>query len=632
MKKPLIILLAALFVFALSACKSDVTEEIDQVVSYRVDGASTEIIWQAQADSTLDLYRSLSLYGDYRLVKRSLGGGSYVDNARGYYYKAVLRNADGKKIKEFPAFGEPRDMFSDNVYVFSPTDGAESVETVIRQIAQKQYAAEFTDERFAFFFHPGVYQKTIKPESAYYTTISGLGETPEAVTLPSLYNGNGANGNALINFWRGAENFTVASSVTYAVSQGTFLRRIAVKGDLAMSENGGWSSGGYISDCNVQGTIMSGSQQQWLTKNSSMGSWKGQVWNMVFTGDINAPTENYPDDKYTTIEKTEISYGKPYLAFTDNGYKLLVPARRENAVGYNWSVGSAIDVENVYFARPDRDTADSVNKALASGKHLFFNPGVYAFDKPIEVTVDGTIVLGTGLATIRPADGNDGLVVSAKNVTVAGILFDAGEKTSETLLRVGRQVGDAENVRIMDCFFRVGGYTENPVGVKTAAEVYSDNAYIDNVWLWRADHGSGVGWKKNDGAVGMKLFGDNARVFGLFAEHFEENNVYWSGKNGRLVFYQSETAYDVPSDDEWSDNGAEGYASLKITGDGFKGYGLGVYTNFYNDITLHAVIDVAEGISAELTHVCTIKMQKGQTLNMVGDAPVGNGFLEKYLQ
>ncbi len=53
----------------------------------------------------------------------------------------------------------------------------------------------------------------------------------------------------------------------WAVSQGTELRRLHVRGNIAL-DDGGWSSGGFIADSLIDGTINSGTQQQFLTRNN----------------------------------------------------------------------------------------------------------------------------------------------------------------------------------------------------------------------------------------------------------------------------------------------------------------------------------------------------------------------------
>ena len=53
----------------------------------------------------------------------------------------------------------------------------------------------------------------------------------------------------------------------------------------SLDDNGGWSSGGFIADSEVDGQVSSGIQQQFLSRNTQLGSWTGSNWNMVFVGD-----------------------------------------------------------------------------------------------------------------------------------------------------------------------------------------------------------------------------------------------------------------------------------------------------------------------------------------------------------
>ena len=52
----------------------------------------------------------------------------------------------------------------------------------------------------------------------------------------------------------------------------------------------GYSSGGFLANTVVRGTVAAGSQQQWLTRNSEIGQgWQEAVWNMCFLGVEGAP-------------------------------------------------------------------------------------------------------------------------------------------------------------------------------------------------------------------------------------------------------------------------------------------------------------------------------------------------------
>ncbi len=84
-------------------------------------------------------------------------------------------------------------------------------------------------------------------------------------------------------------------------------------------------------------------------------------------------------------------------------------------------------------------------------------------------------------------------------------------RSSEELFRVGEQGSSklhAENpVFLYDIFFRVGGPAVG--SAKSCLMINSNDVCIDHVWLWRADHGNGVGWDKNKGANGLVVNGNN---------------------------------------------------------------------------------------------------------------------------
>ena len=79
----------------------------------------------------------------------------------------------------------------------------------------------------------------------------------------------------------------------------------------------------------------------------------------------------------------------------------------------------------------------------------------------------------------------------------------------------------------------------------------ADNAILDDIWAWRADHGAGVGWTSNTADTGLIVNGDNVTAYGLFVEHFQKSEVIWNGQNGEDVFFQNEMPYDPPSQAAW---------------------------------------------------------------------------------
>ena len=116
-------------------------------------------------------------------------------------------------------------------------------------------------------------------------------------------------------------------------------------------------------------------------------------------------------------------------------------------------------------------------------------------------------------------------------IKVCGVLFEAGDKQSETLLKVGNEkaeVSHSDNpICFSDVYFRVGG--ANYKGkVKNCVTINSNDVIGDNFWVWRADHGDNVGWDMNTAPNGIVINGDNVTMYGLFVEHFQE---YLSKRN-----------------------------------------------------------------------------------------------------
>ena len=140
----------------------------------------------------------------------------------------------------------------------------------------------------------------------------------------------------------------------------------------------------------------------------------------------------------------------------------------------------------------------------------------------------------------------------------------------------------ANPVFLYDIFFRVGGPAEG--SARTCMTINSSDVVVDHIWLWRADHGNGVGWDKNRAANGLIVNGDNVTIYGLFNEHFQEYQTLWNGNNGRVYFYQSEMPYDPPTVDAWKHDGIYGYASYKVADHvkSHEAWGIGIYNVFYD--------------------------------------------------
>ncbi|MFI2205098.1 discoidin domain-containing protein [Streptomyces sp. NPDC020192] len=515
-----------------------------------------------------------------------------------------------------------------NVIVVDPS--TPNLQQRFDDVFKQQESAQFGTGRYQFLLKPGTYDN-INAQIGFYTSLSGLGLNPDDtqingdVTVDAGWSG----GNATQNFWRSAENLAITPSNgtdRWAVAQAAPFRRIHVKGGLNLAPTGyGWASGGYIADSKIDGTVGPYSQQQWYTRDSSVGGWTNGVWNMTFSGVQGAPATNFDSGPYTTLDTTPVSREKPFLYLDGNAYKVFVPGKRTDARGVSWpnTSGTSLPLDRFYVVKPGA-TAATIDAALAQGLNLLFTPGIYHLDQTIDVTRPDTVVLGLGLATLVPDNGIDAMhVADVDGVRLAGFLIDAGPVKSDTLLRIGTpgSTGDhsADPTTMQDVFIRVGG--AGPALATNSVVVDSDNVIIDHTWIWRADHGSGVGWDTNRADYGLRVNGDDVLATGLFVEHFNKYDVYWNGERGRTIFFQNEKAYDAPNAAALTHDGTVGYAAYKVADSVTRhaAWGLGSYCNYTADptivqadgfevpaaggVTMHDLLVISLGGNGQYAHV-----------------------------
>lgn len=547
--------------------------------------------------------------GSYHFVNRNSGkcldtpGASLADSVQLAQY--ACNNTTAQNFNLTPVGGgttpPPPNTpnFGPNVKVFTPSMSASSIQSTLTSIANQQISNQFGSQRYAVLFTPGTYNG-IDVNLGFYEEAAGLGLTPDSVDI----NGNvhvqadWNGGNATENFWRDAENMEIvppSGTDTWAVSQAAPLRRVDVRGNLQLDDNG-WSSGGFLADSKVTGSVNSGSQQQWISRDDQIGSWNGSNWNMVFAGVQGAPGQSYPNPPYTTVGTAPVVQEKPFLYVDNSGnYNVFVPALKQNSTGVDWAsgnpAGTSLPISQFYITQPG-DSAETINAQLAAGKNLVVTPGIYNLDQPLNVTRADTVIVGLGLATLKPTNGTSAINVADVNgVKVGGLLIDAGATNSPILMQVGPSGSSADHTAdpttLSDVHFRIGG-----AGVGKATQslvVNSNNVIIDDTWDWRADHGDGVGWTSNTAQNGLVVNGNNVTGYGLFVEHYQQYNVIWNGNGGKDYFLQNELPYDPPSQSSYMNGSSDGWAALKVGNNvtSFQGWGLGSYCNF-NDHSIAA--------------------------------------------
>jgi hypothetical protein len=531
--------------------------------------------------------------------------------------------------------GNGKPDFGPNVLVFSPSMPSAAIQKQIDTVYAVQQHNEFGPERNAFFFLPGDYHVDVPV--GFYTEIAGLGASPEDVHIRGNVHADASapHDNATTTFWRAAEGFSVTptgGTMQWAVSQAVSLRRMHIGGNVLLNQHRGWASGGWISDSLVDGKVDSGTQQQWISRNCSWGRWTGSNWNMVFVGVTPVPEGDWPSPPYTKVATTPVIREKPFLEVDKAGnYSVRVPSLRTDSVGITWRPGStpgrSIPLSRFYIAHPKVDTAATLNARLAEGKDLLFTPGIYELNAPVRVLRPDTVVLGLGYATLRPANGTAAMTTSdADGIIIAGLLFDAGPAESPVLLEIGPDGSRARHAKnpisLHDIFFRVGGAGIGRAGINL--KVNSSDTIVDHTWIWRADHGSGVGWTSNISRNGLVVNGDDVTVYGLFVEHHQQFQVLWNGNRGRTYFYQSEIPYDPPDQARYtSAYGTNGWASYKVadTVISHEAWGLGIYSVFLHpNVVLTRAIEVPKSPDVRFHHMITVSLgELGKIDNVIDD-------------
>jgi len=522
-----------------------------------------------------------------------------------------------------------------NALVFEPSMPSAAIQEQIDKVYAIQQHSEFGTARYTLLFLPGEYHVDIPV--GFYTQVIGLGATPDAVHIIGNVHSDASlpHNNATCTFWRSAEGFSVTptgGTMQWAVSQAVPFRRMHIRGNIVLHQKGGWASGGWMSDSLIDGNVGAGPQQQWISRNSEWGSWTGANWNMVFVGVPHPPAGEWPVPPFTKVERTPIVREKPFLEVNSkNNWSVRLPSFTVDSQGITWRSGStpgrSLPLSSFYIAHPDVDSAASLNAQLNKGRNLLFTPGIYDLTEPIRVNRANTIVMGLGFATLHPTHGTAAVTTAdVGGVEISGLLIDAGSEMSPVLMEIGPEGSKTLHLQnpttLHDVFFRVGGAGVGRAQVNL--RINSNDTIIDHTWIWRADHGSGVGWTSNLSANGLVVNGSNVTAYGLFVEHHQQFQVLWNGNGGKTYFYQSEIPYDPPDQPSYtSAAGTNGWASYKVadTVNDHQAWGLGIYSVFRRpNVVLTRAIEAPVHINVRFHHMITVALDdKGEISNVIDD-------------
>lgn len=538
----------------------------------------------------------------------------------------------GEQIDPQP---NPPPWDTDHVFVLDPAESG-TCQALVDRLHQEMggrnenspnncQRGQFSSSRYAVLLRPGFHDCFVRV--GFYTTFLGLGRSPLDTETRGIECMDTC-GNALDNFWRGVENFNTGrgAHTQWHVSQAAPMRRMNIAGDITLGW--GWSSGGYMSNTNVQGHVNAGSQQQWFNRNNDFhGGWSAGAWSFVHLGCTGAPQSRCGGtfDQYllspaahTNLGKTPVIAEKPYIVINEDGtYSLIVPDYERNKKGHEWQGPSKeIPFEQVYVAS-EKDSAAEINQKLEDEvDYVVLQPGNYYLDEPIRLHKPFQVLLGIGLPTLKSLHGNSCVeVANVQGVRVAGFLIEpASNEPGDHLLRWGTRTWYSSwfghlqsNMErypgvLSDIFCRVGGATNSTVEqrqIDTMVQINSDYVIIDHTWLWRADHdlAGSVKDSRNYCGHGLEVNGRYVKAYGLFVEHTLNNLLQWNGEDGEVYFYQSELPYDVDQQN-FPD---QGYTSYYVNKNVRRhtAYGVGVYT-FFRDHVVHMDTGIKTSWSSQI--------------------------------
>jgi hypothetical protein len=167
------------------------------------------------------------------------------------------------------------------------------------------------------------------------------------------------------------------SAEMWSASQAAPIRRVIINGSVVFQDycaNNNFASGGFIADSQVTGSLNFFGNQQYLTRNSSIGGVNGALWNMVYSGVEGAPADSFSGQgsQNTVLATSPVTEEQPFLYTDASGkYNVFVPAVRTNSSGPSWASGSeagaAKSLSSFFVATPATSVA-AIDVALATGR------------------------------------------------------------------------------------------------------------------------------------------------------------------------------------------------------------------------------------------------------------------------
>jgi len=229
-------------------------------------------------------------------------------------------------------------------------DGIDSIliDPTQAQLNAASQTCQFSSTRTAVFFTRSA---DVSVPVGFYMSVHGATSDPTTISVASLTAPHvdvptGSGGTHV--FWRSVEGLRVRGNSVWSTSQACSMRRMHFDSRLALSEKNvmDWTSGGFMADVSVDGTLDMGTQQQFVVRNSQLN---GNVevgtdsmavpWNYVYVGTPGAPdpltTRPAGRPVVSRVDAAPKIAEKPHLIYeqTTNTWKLIVPHARTEQSG-----------------------------------------------------------------------------------------------------------------------------------------------------------------------------------------------------------------------------------------------------------------------------------------------------------
>jgi hypothetical protein len=472
-------------------------------------------------------------------------------------------------------------IIPDNIYsfIYSQNDNITEIVNNFNKINNDQggKGANWGNNSYILLFQPGTYDfNYANLPINFYTSVRGLGMLPEdtyfkncTITIQGISPTEIVHTTPL--FWRDMENIKIDGDINWYVSQACPLRRIECSGKLAVNngvhnpdyKDGSWGSGGWISNIkNTGGNIKGGLQQQFCYKNIEASSIEEVGMNTTIINSVLTPSDktnvqisrckNGEKANTVTVVSDIKGFSKPWLVFDG----IILPLKDKN--GCNFSPGGQkINISRIAIVDPSY-TLDDINNAIGITDGMIFTPGKYKYDDSILVKKDNYVILGLGWPIINAGKNKSPIfTITGSDVWINSLILDAGTGNPDALLHISSGTNNQSvRARVHDIFTRILTPADPNLSVnnmcKSMIIIDQDFTYVENIWLWKADHqpyqnGKNItNWSRMINSNGLTVNGNNVIICGLAVEHQSGIMTKWNGEDGECYFYQSEFPYDNP--------------------------------------------------------------------------------------